>query len=61
MKYSWQLDPFGHSRTHAYLADKMGFSALVLGRIEADERHKRLSERTMNFVWNVSCDSSILT
>jgi hypothetical protein len=38
MVYGWQLDPFGHSRSHAYISYKMGFSNMVMARIDEDER-----------------------
>lgn len=30
------MDPFGHSITHGYINDKLGFSALVLGRFDTN-------------------------
>jgi hypothetical protein len=32
IKIAWQLDPFGHSNTNAYLLTKMGYEALFFAR-----------------------------
>ena len=32
-RVGWQIDPFGHSSTHAALSAAFGFDALFLGRI----------------------------
>lgn len=53
------MDPFGHSRTHAYISDRLGFSSLVLGRFDSDIRHSKTLEHKLNFIWDISCDSSI--
>jgi hypothetical protein len=38
----WSLDPFGHSRTNAYIASKMGFKSLFFSRIDHEEQLERL-------------------
>jgi hypothetical protein len=33
-RVGWQIDPFGHSNTHAWLSSAVGFDALYFGRYE---------------------------
>lgn len=53
-KVGWQIDPFGHSRTHAWLSSEVGFDALFFGRIDYQDHNKRMAERTMEMVWKGS-------
>lgn len=43
--YSWQLDPFGHSRSFAYLFDIMGFNGHIIGRIDDWEKLERMHNK----------------
>ena len=50
-KVAWQLDPFGHSRTNAYVLSQLGFENLVLVRIDYKEKEIRKSKKEMEFIW----------
>ena len=53
-KVGWQIDPFGHSNTHAWFSSEFGFDALYFGRIDYQDHNKRMLERTMEMVWKGS-------
>lgn len=53
-KVGWQIDPFGHSNTHAWLSSEFGFDALFFGRIDYQDHDKRMAERTMELIWKGS-------
>ena len=51
-KTGWQLDPFGHSATQAYLLGvDLGFDAMVLGRSDHADLLKRKLETSMEMMW----------
>jgi len=50
----WQIDPFGHSREQASLFAQMGFDGMLFGRIDYQDKNKRLNEKSMEFVWESS-------
>lgn len=65
-RVGWQIDPFGHSKTHAWLSSQVGFDALYFGRIDYQDRAKRMKEKRMEFVWegsysNPSSDTEVFT
>ena len=33
-RVGWQIDPFGHANSHAWLSSEVGFDALYFGRID---------------------------
>ena len=54
-KTGWQLDPFGHSATQAYLlGHDLGFDAMVLGRSDHVDLEKRKLEKGMEMLWSPS-------
>jgi len=53
-RVGWQIDPFGHSNTHAWLSSEVGFDALYFGRIDYQDHDKRMAEKTMEMVWKGS-------
>ncbi|XP_020290943.1 lysosomal alpha-mannosidase [Pseudomyrmex gracilis] len=53
-RIGWQIDPFGHSREQASLFAQMGFDGMLFGRIDYQDKSKRLSEQSMEFVWKSS-------
>ena len=54
-RVGWQIDPFGHSATQAaLLSAEMGFDSLFFGRIDYQDREKRLKEREMEMIWRAS-------
>ena len=48
----WQIDPFGHSATNARIFSEMGFDAFFVGRIDHQDKSKRLNESSMEMLWN---------
>ena len=50
-RIGWQIDPFGHSNTNARLFAEMGFDALFFGRIDYEDKNKRMNDKTMEWVW----------
>lgn len=53
-RVGWQIDPFGHSSTHAWLSNEVGFDALFFGRIDYQDRTKRFQEKAMEMIWKPS-------
>ena len=50
----WQIDPFGHSSTHAWLSSAVSFDSLFFGRIDYQDHNKRMKESTMEMIWKVA-------
>lgn len=56
-KSGWQIDPFGHSRTNAYLTTKFGMKSTYFGRMNAQDRDSRYgakNDRNFEWFWKVS-------
>ncbi|XP_050460750.1 lysosomal alpha-mannosidase isoform X2 [Cataglyphis hispanica] len=53
-RIGWQIDPFGHSREQASLFAQMGFDGMLFGRIDYQDKSKRLREQSMEFIWKSS-------
>lgn len=63
-RVGWQIDPFGHSNTHAWLSSAVGFDSLFFGRIDYQDRKKRMDEKNMEMVWKGSvsdADQAVFT
>lgn len=52
----WQIDPFGHSREQASLFAKMGFDGLFIGRLDYQDKQKRLMSKTPEMIWESSAN-----
>ena len=51
-KIGWQLDPFGHSATQAWLLSaEAGFDALFFGRIDYQDHDVRVANKDLQYVW----------
>lgn len=50
----WQIDPFGHSREQASLFAQLGFDGMFFGRLDYQDKSKRLKDKTMEFIWKGS-------
>ena len=50
-RIGWQVDPFGHSSANPRLFAEMGFEAWFFGRLDHQDREKRISEKAMEFIW----------
>lgn len=57
---AWQLDPFGHSKAFAFIAAKFGMGHIVLARLSASEREKRIREGSLQFRWVFPDGTSIV-
>ena len=54
-RIGWQLDPFGHSSTHAaLLCAEAGFDALFFGRMDYQEHDLRVRSKDLQFLWQPS-------
>ncbi|KAG7212847.1 hypothetical protein KM043_002203 [Ampulex compressa] len=53
-RIGWQIDPFGHSREQASMFAQMGFDGMLFGRIDYQDKSKRLREKSMEFIWEGS-------
>ncbi|KAA0171253.1 hypothetical protein FNF27_06372 [Cafeteria roenbergensis] len=54
-RVGWQIDPFGHSSTQAWLLSaEAGFDALYFGRIDFQDRELRTNQSRMEMVWRAS-------
>ncbi len=47
----WQLDPFGHSLSNAYIFSKLGFKYLVMERIDFQDTMTRIYNSNLEFFW----------
>ncbi|XP_053622765.1 lysosomal alpha-mannosidase-like isoform X3 [Plodia interpunctella] len=50
-RVGWQIDPFGHSREFASLLAQMGYDGLFLGRIDFQDKSRRLKTSSMEMLW----------
>ena len=54
-KVAWQLDPFGHSNTQAWLlSKKAGMDSLFFGRTDYRELQKRYANASLEYFWEGS-------
>ncbi|XP_003426403.2 lysosomal alpha-mannosidase isoform X2 [Nasonia vitripennis] len=53
-KTGWQIDPFGHSREQASMFAQMGFDGMLFGRLDYQDKNKRLKDKTGEFIWEAS-------
>ncbi|XP_071568794.1 lysosomal alpha-mannosidase-like isoform X1 [Temnothorax nylanderi] len=53
-RIGWQIDPFGHSREQASLFAQMGFDGMLFGRLDYQDKNKRLQDKEMEFIWKSS-------
>lgn len=53
-KIGWQIDPFGHSRELASMMSQFGFDGLFFGRIDYQDKIKRMAEKTGEMIWRGS-------
>ena len=57
-RVAWQIDPFGHSREQANIFAHMGFDGLFFGRLDYDDKNKRMRTKTMEMIWSGDEDDS---
>lgn len=55
-KVGWQIDPFGHSREQASLFAQMGYDGLFFGRLDYQDKSRRMEHRELEMVWHGSAN-----
>jgi alpha-mannosidase len=55
-RVGWQLDPFGHSSTNARLYAEMGLDALIFARLDRIEKSMRMSNKSLEYIWQPHFD-----
>lgn len=50
-RYSWAIDPFGHSATHAHLLKQSGMDAMVIQRLHYVWKHWLAEHKKEEFLW----------
>ncbi|XP_032939560.1 lysosomal alpha-mannosidase [Catharus ustulatus] len=53
-RVAWQIDPFGHAREAAAAFAQMGYDGLFLGRVDHQDKWRRLQRRELEMVWRGS-------
>lgn len=53
-RIGWQVDPFGHSKEVAALFAQFGYDGLFFGRLDYQDKNKRMAEKKMEMVWKAS-------
>lgn len=51
VKIGWQIDTFGHSASQAKISSQMGIDAMILNRIDYQDKIKRVNEKGLEFMW----------
>nr|AYV99578.1 venom polypeptide [Dolopus genitalis] len=55
-RIGWQIDPFGHSREMASIFAQMGYDGLFFGRLDYQDKDKRLRTKTSEMIWRASAN-----
>ncbi|XP_066512258.1 lysosomal alpha-mannosidase-like [Hoplias malabaricus] len=53
-RVAWHIDPFGHAREHASMFAQMGYDGLFFGRLDYQDKQRRLQMKEMEMVWRGS-------
>ncbi|CAI8011181.1 Lysosomal alpha-mannosidase [Geodia barretti] len=53
-RVGWHIDPFGHSSQMASIHSQLGMDGFFFARIDYDDKNQRLSDKTMEMVWQSS-------
>jgi lysosomal alpha-mannosidase len=53
-RVGWHIDPFGHSSQMASIHSLLGMDGFFFARIDYDDKNRRLSDKTMEMVWQSS-------
>ncbi|XP_023670401.1 lysosomal alpha-mannosidase [Paramormyrops kingsleyae] len=53
-RVAWHIDPFGHAREHASLFAQMGYDGLFFGRLDYQDKARRIKDKDMEMVWRAS-------
>ncbi|XP_059613211.1 lysosomal alpha-mannosidase isoform X2 [Phlebotomus argentipes] len=55
-RVGWQIDPFGHTREMASLFAQMGFDGMFFGRLDYQDKTRRLEKREAEMIWRGSAN-----
>ncbi|XP_067011637.2 lysosomal alpha-mannosidase [Anabrus simplex] len=55
-RVGWQIDPFGHSREMASLFAQMGYDGLFFSRLDYQDKHQRIAQKTTEMIWEASAN-----
>ncbi|KJE92298.1 lysosomal alpha-mannosidase [Capsaspora owczarzaki ATCC 30864] len=53
-RIGWHIDPFGHSNEFASLFAQMSFDGFFFGRIDYQDKDRRLKDKDMEMIWRGS-------
>ncbi|XP_034043246.1 lysosomal alpha-mannosidase [Thalassophryne amazonica] len=53
-RVAWHIDPFGHAREHASMFAQMGFDGFFFGRLDYQDRGRRMAEKDQELLWRAS-------
>nr|XP_046229733.1 lysosomal alpha-mannosidase [Scatophagus argus] len=53
-RVAWHIDPFGHAREHASMFAQMGYDGFFFGRLDYQDRARRMVEQEQELLWRAS-------
>ncbi|XP_057699367.1 lysosomal alpha-mannosidase [Corythoichthys intestinalis] len=53
-RVAWHIDPFGHAREHASIFAQMGFDGFFFGRVDYQDRYRRMMAKEQELLWRAS-------
>uniref|UniRef100_A0A3P8PCL8 Lysosomal alpha-mannosidase n=1 Tax=Astatotilapia calliptera TaxID=8154 RepID=A0A3P8PCL8_ASTCA len=53
-RVTWHIDPFGHAREHASMFAQMGFDGFFFGRLDYQDRARRMRNKEQELLWRAS-------
>ncbi|KAF4094455.1 hypothetical protein AMELA_G00015200 [Ameiurus melas] len=53
-RVAWHIDPFGHAREHASMFAQMGYDGFFFGRLDYQDKARRMKMQEMEMVWRAS-------
>ncbi|XP_030638691.1 lysosomal alpha-mannosidase [Chanos chanos] len=53
-RVAWHIDPFGHAREHASMFAQMGFDGFFFGRLDYQDKGRRIRTKEMEMLWRAS-------
>ncbi|XP_019717347.1 lysosomal alpha-mannosidase [Hippocampus comes] len=53
-RVAWHIDPFGHAREHASMFAQMGYDGFFFGRVDYQDRSRRMRAKEQELLWRAS-------
>ncbi|XP_051940570.1 lysosomal alpha-mannosidase [Hippocampus zosterae] len=53
-RVAWHIDPFGHAREHASMFAQMGYDGFFFGRVDYQDRTRRMRAKEQELLWRAS-------